>query len=72
MQKPKAIVGIHLSPCGSDAESLPAAVEEIERNLGRTPEQIVVDRPGIGPGGHASAFPRRVKCNPRFAVQSIE
>ena len=33
--KEKAIVGIHLSQNGSDAQSLPAAVEEIERNLGR-------------------------------------
>lgn len=41
--KQKAIVGIHLSQCSSDAQSLPAAVEEIEKNLGRKPEQMVVD-----------------------------
>lgn len=41
--KEKVIIGIHLSTCSSDAESLPAAVEEIESNLGRKPEQIVVD-----------------------------
>jgi len=41
--KEKAIVGIHLSQNGSDAQSLPAAVEEIERNLGRKPGQMVVD-----------------------------
>jgi transposase len=39
----KAIVGIHLSQSSSDAQSLPAAVEEIEKNLGRKPEQMVVD-----------------------------
>jgi transposase len=41
--KQKAIVGIHLTQCSSDAQSLPAAVEEIEKNLGRKPEQMVVD-----------------------------
>ena len=41
--KEKAIVGMHLSTCSSDAESLPAAVQQMERNLGRKPEQIVVD-----------------------------
>ena len=41
--KQKAIVGIHLSQCSSDAQSLPAAVEEIEKNLGRKPQQMVVD-----------------------------
>jgi transposase len=41
--KEKAIVGIHLSQNSSDAQSLPAAVEEIESNLGRKPEQMVVD-----------------------------
>jgi transposase len=39
----KAIVGIHLSQASSDAQSLPAAVEVIEKNLGRKPAQIVVD-----------------------------
>jgi transposase len=46
--KQKAIVGIHLSQCSSDAQSLPAAVEQIEKNLGRKPEQMVVD------GGYAN------------------
>jgi transposase len=41
--KQKAIVGIHLTQCSSDAQSLPAAVEQIEKNLGRKPEQMVVD-----------------------------
>jgi transposase len=41
--KQKAIVGIHLSQSSSDAQSLPAAVEEMEKNLGRKPEQMVVD-----------------------------
>lgn len=49
--KEKAIVGMHLSTCSSDAESLPAAVEEIERNLGRKPEQIVVDGGFTNRGG---------------------
>jgi transposase len=39
----KAIVGIHLSQCSSDAQSLPPAVEQVEKNLGRKPEQMVVD-----------------------------
>lgn len=39
----KVIVGIHLSQSSSDAQSLPAAVDEIEKNLGRKPEQMVVD-----------------------------
>jgi hypothetical protein len=41
--KQKAIVGIHLSQCSSDAQSLPAALEQIEKNLGSQPEQMVVD-----------------------------
>lgn len=41
--KAKAIVGLHLSQCSSDAESLPVAVEEMEKNLGRQPARIVVD-----------------------------
>jgi transposase len=41
--KQKAIVGIHLSQNSSDAESLPRAVQEIEKNLGRKPAQMVVD-----------------------------
>ena len=39
----KAIVGVHLSQCSSDAASLPEAVRQIENNLGRKPEQMVVD-----------------------------
>jgi len=39
----KAIVGMHLSQNSSDAGSLVAAVEEVEKNLGRKPQQIVVD-----------------------------
>ena len=41
--KAKAVVGIHLSQCSSDARSLPAAVEQIEENLGRKPDRVVVD-----------------------------
>lgn len=41
--KQKVIVGVHLSPCGSDAQSLPAALQAIETNLGRKPAQMVVD-----------------------------
>ena len=41
--KEKVIVGVHLSQSSSDAESLPAAVEEVEKNLHRKPGQIVVD-----------------------------
>lgn len=39
----KIIVGAHLSQCSSDAQSLVAALEEVEENLGRAPEQVVVD-----------------------------
>lgn len=39
----KAIVGVHLSQSSSDAASLPEAVRQIESNLGRKPEQMVVD-----------------------------
>jgi transposase len=41
--KQKAIVGVHLSQSSSDAGSLPEAVRQIENNLGRKPEQMVVD-----------------------------
>ncbi|MEX2261344.1 MAG: IS1182 family transposase [Bryobacteraceae bacterium] len=39
----KVIVGMHLSTCSADAPSLPKAVEVIEENTGRLPEQLVVD-----------------------------
>ena len=39
----KIIVGAHLSQSSSDARSLPAALEEVEQNLGRKPQQVVVD-----------------------------
>lgn len=39
----KIIVGAHLSACSSDAQSLGPALEEVERNLGRKPTQVVVD-----------------------------
>jgi transposase len=37
------IVGAHLSQCSSDAHSLMPAVEEVVKNLGRKPVQVVVD-----------------------------
>jgi transposase len=39
----KIIVGAHLSQCSSDAQSLMPAIEEVVRNLGKRPEQVVVD-----------------------------
>jgi transposase len=39
----KIIVGVHLSQCSSDAQSLMPALEEIAENLGRKPPQVVVD-----------------------------
>jgi len=39
----KIIVGMHLSQCSSDAQSLEPAVDEIEANMGRCPDQVVVD-----------------------------
>lgn len=39
----KIIVGAHLSACSSDAQSLEPALEEVQRNLGRKPTQVVVD-----------------------------
>src|SRR6266568_3715691 len=39
----KIIVGAHLSQCSSDAQSLMPAIEQVEQNLDRQPEQMVVD-----------------------------
>ena len=39
----KIIVGAHLSQCSSDAQSLMPAMEEVAKNLGKKPEQVVVD-----------------------------
>lgn len=39
----KIIVGAHLSQCSSDAPSLLPAIEEVVRNLGQPPQQIVTD-----------------------------
>lgn len=39
----KIILGAQLSQCGSDAQSLMPAMEEVERHLGKKPEQVVVD-----------------------------
>ncbi|HEV3332434.1 MAG TPA: IS1182 family transposase [Bryobacteraceae bacterium] len=39
----KIIVGAHLSQCSSDAHSLMPALEEVEQNLEKKPEQVVVD-----------------------------
>ena len=39
----KIIVGMHLSQSSSDAQSLVAAVEEVARNMGRYPGQVVAD-----------------------------
>jgi transposase len=39
----KIIVGAHLSQCSSDAQSLMPALEEVAENLGRKPQQVVVD-----------------------------
>jgi len=41
--KAKIIVGVDLTQCSSDAQSLIPAMEEVERNLGRTPAQAIVD-----------------------------
>lgn len=41
--KHKIIVGVHLSQCSSDAQSLLPALEAVKANLGRQPEQVVVD-----------------------------
>jgi transposase len=39
----KIIVGAHLSQCSSDANSLMPGIEQVEKNLGRTPGEVVVD-----------------------------
>lgn len=39
----KIIVGAHLSQSSSDAQSLMPAVQQIEENLGRKPDQVVID-----------------------------
>jgi hypothetical protein len=39
----KIIVGVHLSQCSSDAQSLLPAIEEVVRNLESKPGQVVVD-----------------------------
>lgn len=39
----KIIVGVHLSQSSSDAQSLAPALAQVEENLGRRPEQVVVD-----------------------------
>lgn len=39
----KIIVGAHASQCSSDANSLQAALLEVEQNLGSMPQQVVVD-----------------------------
>jgi transposase len=39
----KIILGMHLSQCSSDAQSLKPAVDVIEENMGRSPDQIVAD-----------------------------
>jgi transposase len=39
----KIIVGAHLSQCSSDAGSLAPALDEVKKNLGQMPQQVVVD-----------------------------
>ena len=39
----KIILGVHLSQSSSDAQSLAPALAQVEANLGRRPEQVVVD-----------------------------
>jgi hypothetical protein len=41
--KEKVIVGARVSQCGSDYGELVAAMETVEENVGRNPEQVVVD-----------------------------
>ena len=41
--KAKIIVGAHLTQSSSDAQSLMPALEEVAENLGKKPEQVVVD-----------------------------
>jgi hypothetical protein len=57
----KIIVGAHLSQCSSDAQSLMPALEEVARNLGQKPEQVVVD------GGFTNR-PNIIEC----AAQGID
>jgi transposase len=44
----KIIVGAQLSQCSSDVQSLMPALQEVARNLGESPQQVVVD------GGYTS------------------
>lgn len=37
------IVGVHVSQSADDSQQLAAGIEEIEKNLGRRPEQVVAD-----------------------------
>ena len=39
----RIIVGMHLSQCSCDAQALVPAMNEVERNMGRDPDQLVVD-----------------------------
>jgi hypothetical protein len=39
----KIVVGVHLSQCSSDAQSLLPAIEKVVENLRRKPQQVVVD-----------------------------
>ena len=39
----KIIVGVHLSQCSSDANSLMPALQEVAKNLGKKPGQVVID-----------------------------
>ena len=39
----KIIVGAHATQCSSDANSLLPALEEVSRNLGEKPQQVIVD-----------------------------
>jgi transposase len=57
----KIIVGAHLSQCSNDSKSLMPALEEVERNLGKKPAQVVVD------GGYTSRD-NIIKC----AAQGID
>jgi transposase len=41
--KNKVIVGMHLSQCSADAPSLMKAVDVVEQNMDRCPDQMVVD-----------------------------
>lgn len=41
--KEKVIVGVHISQSSSDSESLVSSEEIVERNMGQSPDQMVVD-----------------------------